>query len=88
MIKNKKGQATLGIAIVIAIIVFLMGMPVVNILKGEVNTARGSTGLDCSNASITDGTRLTCLGVDLVIPYFMLIVISIAIGLITARFLI
>lgn len=80
-------DGSLGVVIVIAIFIFIVGIPVVNILKGEVTTARGSTGLDCTNSSITDGTKLTCLAVDTTIPYFMLVVISIAGGMIVGRFL-
>lgn len=86
MIKGKKGN--LGIAVIVAIMIFLIGLPIVNILKPEVDVARGSSGLDCSNVSISDGTRLTCLGVDLVIPYFLLIVCSAAGGFVASRFLI
>ena len=83
---NKRGN--LGIAVIIAITIFLIGIPIINILKPEIDVARGSSGLDCSNVSISDGTRLTCLGVDLVIPYFLLIILSAAGGFIAERFLI
>lgn len=83
---NKKAQMSLGIAIVIAILIFLMGIPVINILKPEIDTARGSSGLDCTNTSITDGNRLTCLGVDIVLPYFIWIVLASAGGVVIARF--
>lgn len=82
---NKKGQS-LGLSIVIAIFIFLIGIPIVNVLKPEVDVARGVNGLDCTNTSISDGMRLTCLAVDLVIPYFMLLVISAAGGFIISRF--
>lgn len=82
---NKKG--TLGVAVVIALIIFLMGIPVINLLKPDVDIARGSTGLDCTNSSISDGAKLTCLGIDTVIPYFILIVLSVAGGLVGSKFL-
>lgn len=81
---NKRGQ-TLGISIIVAITIFLVGMVVVNILTPEVTSARSATGLDCSNSDISDGTKLTCLVVDLAIPYFFVIVISLAGGWITSR---
>ena len=81
--KSKKAQS-MGIAVVIAITLFIIGMTVVNILKPEVTSARSSTGLNCTG-DISDGTKLTCLAVDLVIPYFIIIIISAAGGLITAR---
>jgi hypothetical protein len=82
---NNRGA--MGFSIVIGIMIFLIGIPIINILKPEIDVARGSSGLDCSNVSISDGTRLTCLGVDLVIPYFILIVLSVAGGFIAERFL-
>lgn len=85
---KRRGQTTIALAIIIGLIVFLMGIPVVNILKGEVTTARGTDALDCTNSSISDGNRLTCLGVDLVVPYFIWIVISLSISIVIARFVI
>lgn len=83
---NSRGQAV-GLAIIFAITFFIVGLGFFNILAPEVTTARGATGLNCINASnISDGTRLTCLAVDFVIPYFILLVISISGGLIIRRF--
>jgi len=83
---NKKGS--IGFTLVIAITIFLIGLPIINVIKPEVDTARGINGLDCANESISDGTRLTCLGVDLIIPYFILIVLSVIGGLMASKFLI
>jgi hypothetical protein len=83
---NKRGN--IGIAVIVAIMIFLIGLPVINILKPEVDRARGASGLDCTNVSISDGTRLTCLGTDLVISYFILIVVSAAGGFVASKILI
>tara|TARA_Y100000310_G_C20633498_1_gene789930 strand:- start:1195 stop:1467 length:273 start_codon:yes stop_codon:yes gene_type:complete len=88
---NRKGQ-TLGIALVIAITIFIVGMLNVNFIKDEVTRVRDSSNLDCGNTAefpegISDGTKLSCLVVDLVVPYFIIIIFSVAGGLITARFL-
>ena len=81
---NNRGQ--MGIAVIAAIMIFMVGMLVINILKPEVTTARSAaSGLDCANTTITDGTKLTCLVVDFTVPYFILIVFSAAGGFITAR---
>lgn len=83
---NKRGQG-LALAITFAITFFIVGLGLFNILAPEVTIARGATSLNCINASnISDGTRLTCLAVDLTIPYFILLVISISGGLIIRRF--
>tara|TARA_R100001530_G_scaffold126389_1_gene95217 strand:- start:2115 stop:2378 length:264 start_codon:yes stop_codon:yes gene_type:complete len=85
--QNKKGQ-TLGIAIMIAITIFIVGMLAVNFLKPEITRARDATNLNCANADdISDATKLTCLVVDVVVPYFIILIFSVAGGLITARFL-
>ena len=82
--RNKRGQ-TLGVAIIISIFIFIVGMLTINIIKPEVTTARSPEVLDCANNSITDGNKMACLAVDVVVPYFIIIVLSIAGGIITAR---
>ena len=80
---NKKAQ-TLGIAIMGAIIVFIIGMMSINFLFDEVVNTR--TNLDCSNAAgISDATKLLCLVIDTTIPYWIWLVFSITIGIIIAR---
>jgi hypothetical protein len=82
---NKKGQiSSLGISIIVAIVLFIAGMMTVNIIKGDVTTTRND--LQCSG-DISDGTKMLCLVVDFVVPYFFIFVISAAGGLITYRFL-
>ena len=81
---NNRGQ--MGIGVVAAIMIFMVGMVIVNIMKPEVTTARSAaSGLDCGNSSISDGTKLTCLAVDFTIPYFFIIVFSAAGGFILVR---
>lgn len=81
---NKKGQ--LGISIIVAIMIFMTGIILINILKPEITTARSSNALDCSNSSITDSTKLTCLVFDLGIPYFIVIVLSATGGMVVSKF--
>lgn len=81
---NNKGQ--LGISIIVAIMIFIVGMITINILKPEITTARASTALDCGNISISDGTKLTCLMVDFTIPYFFIVILAAAGGLIVSKF--
>ena len=92
---DKRGQS-LGIAIIVAITLFMVGLVSINFLMPEVTTARNSDNLDCSNSTannltskgISDSTKLTCLAVDLAIPYFILLIIASAGGFIVSRFLI
>jgi hypothetical protein len=85
---NSKAN-TLGLAMIVAVTIFIVGMISINFIKTEVTSARDATNLDCSNAAdISDGTKLTCLMVDLVVPYFILTIFSVAGGLIVARFVV
>ena len=85
---NKKGQ-TVFISIIYAIIIFMIGMILINFLKPELVTARDPTNLDCSNASgITDGNKLMCLFTSLTLPLFILAIVSLAGGFLLSKYLI
>jgi hypothetical protein len=59
-------------------------MIIVNFIKPEVTSTYSQ--LNCSNASaITDGTKLMCLNIDLVVPYFIILVFAIAGGILTDK---
>jgi len=80
---NNKGQ-TMGIAILSAIIVFIIGMVCINFVLDEVTNAR--TDLSCADASsISDGTKLLCLIIDTNVPYFIWLVFCISLGAILQR---
>ena len=79
----KKAQ-TFGVTLVSAIVVFIIGLMMINFLMPEITTFR--TNLNCADASaITDGTKLLCLAVDTTIPYWILLIFSILVGSIAAR---
>ena len=81
---EKKAQTfSFGIAIIIAIFIFMIGMMSINFIKDEVTRAR--TGLDCTSTTISDGNKLMCLLTDATVPYFIISIFSIAGGLIVAR---
>lgn len=83
---NNSGQ-TLMLSILFAVFIFIFGILILNIIKPDVPTAR--IGLDCTNYNnISDGNKVTCLMVDWVVPYFILLVISAAGGVILERLLI
>ena len=81
---NKKAQ-TMGLAVVMAITIFIVGMLSINFIKTEVTSARNASNLNCADITISDGTKLTCLAIDLVVPYFIIVIFSVAGGLIVAR---
>ena len=81
---NNKAQ-TMFIAVLIAGMIFFTGVIFINFIKDDITTTR--TSMDCSNSTISDGAKLTCLGIDIVVPYFIVVFISAAGGLIAARLL-
>ena len=82
---NKKAQS-LGLGIMGFMLVILVGFMSVNFLMTEVSEAR--TNLNCANAAaIEDGNKLLCLAADITIPYWIWIILSVAIGAVTGRFI-
>ena len=88
---NKKAQSTglpgLGIAFMVALFIFLIGMVNINFIKDEVTRARGVDQLNCYSDSISDGGKVTCLLVDIVVPFFIIIIFAAAGGILTAKLL-
>lgn len=86
---NKKGQLNMiGISLMIAIFLFMIGITQINFIKGIVTDVRGGSQLYCSSTNLSDGQKLTCLLVDLVIPLFIITIFSATGGIITAKLLI
>jgi hypothetical protein len=81
---NKKGNVYS--VIMIALVIFMVGMIMVNFLKPLVTSARSD--INCDGGSITDGTKLMCLNVDIAVVYFILLILSLTAGVITDKLLI
>lgn len=80
---NNKGQ-TMGIAILSAFVIFIIGMMSINFVLTDVTTAR--VALSCSDVdNISDGTKFLCLIIDTNVPYFIWLVFSISLGAILVR---
>lgn len=75
---NKKGSFLLSVSI--GLFIYIMGVLFIPFITDDITTTRND--LDCTNSSITDSTKLTCLAVDLVVPYFIWFFISLLIGFI------
>lgn len=74
---NKKGSAFLGVALFLFL--FVMGILFIPFFTDDITTTRIL--LDCANASgITNGTKLMCLNIDLLIPYFIWFIVSVSLG--------
>ena len=80
---NKKGQS-IGLSIMGLIFFIIIGFMSINFFFDEIDTARLE--LNCANAAdISDGTKLTCLVLDLRIPYWVWIILSVGIGFVLVR---
>ena len=80
---NKKGS--MGLAILSALGIFIIGFMVINFLMPEVSTFR--IDLNCAYPDqIQDGNKLLCLVGDVGIPVYIWAVISLGIGAIIGRF--
>jgi hypothetical protein len=66
--KQRKGQILL-LGMMIAIFVFIFAIIAAPVLKDMIDYGR--TGMDCSNTSITTGQKMTCIAIDLILPYFI-----------------
>lgn len=83
---NNKGQAAL-VGIMIGVMVFILAMIFIAPIGDVIDEVRGADQLDCSNSSISDGHKATCLIVDLFLPYFIAVVIAVGAGFMSARFI-
>lgn len=93
---NKKGQ-TIAVGIISTIFIFLFGVLFISFVQLEADQAlnkttslfanEGGPGLDCDNKNISDGSKVACLGAELAVPYFIILVISLAGGAIISRLL-
>ena len=76
---NKKGSIFFGV--IIGIFIFVCGVLFLPFLADDISTTR--TDLKCSEAvNITGGVMITCLSVDILIPYVILFFSSLALGFI------
>jgi len=72
------------LAILSAIAIFIVGFTLLNFLLPEVSTFR--TDIGCATAStLSDGAKVLCLVGDGIIPYVIVAIISLAVGVITSR---
>lgn len=81
--KSKRGQS-MGLAIMGLIFFVIIGLTCVNFFFNEIDTARAA--LSCASPDdISDGTKITCLIVDIVLPYWIWIIISVGVGFVLVK---
>lgn len=74
------------LSVLFAAFFFILGIVFVNFIQPEVRNAE--TGLDCTNLTISDGAKLACLITGGVVPYFIVLILSVAGGVIMERLVI
>jgi len=83
--RSKRGQVFL-VGLMLGIATFLLAMIFIDPLTDVITESRSASQLDCSNSSISDGKKMTCLTVDLFLPIFIATVVGLAGAFITAKF--
>ncbi len=73
---NKKGGLFLGLMFMF--IFFIFGMLMLPYMKDGATEMR--TDVQCTNSSISDGAKVTCLLGDSSVPYFIVIIMMLAGG--------
>jgi hypothetical protein len=68
VLNNKRGQSVV-VGIMIAVIVLIFLFQIINPIKSIAQGARND--LDCTNTSISTGTKATCILVDWYTFYFI-----------------
>ena len=69
--RGKKGGLAMGV--LFAFMFFILGMLILPFAKDQVTDSR--TSLDCTNSSISDGNKTTCLMVDGTVPYLIIAIL-------------
>ena len=81
---NKKGN--LIMAIDLAFMLFVSGIMIFNVVKSDTLLSQSTANLDCDNPLISDGTKVTCLAIDSIVPYLLILIISLAGGIVLDKF--
>jgi len=78
-IKKKGKRANIYLGLGMGLFIYIMGVLFLPFILDDIDSSR--LNLDCSNSSaISDGTKLTCLGISGLVPYYIWFFISVALG--------
>lgn len=81
---NKNGQIFI-LRFMTATFILLLALGFLNPFKDTIILNRDSSHLDCTNTSISDGSKITCLGLDMSLWYFLGAIIVAGIGVLWER---
>ena len=82
---NKKGQRLI-LGVMFFVMAFIVAVLFTSPLKEMVDIARDSEHLDCDASNVTTGTSLTCVAVDLFLPFFIIAIIGVGATMLTSKF--
>ena len=80
---NKQGNIMM--TIIIALAFFMFAMLFLGFIMDNIAVSRTSDNLDCSNLNITSGNKIACIGVDLIVPSFIITIVIIGVGVIILK---
>ena len=80
---NKKGNFMM--TAIIALAFFMFGILIIGLLFTDISITRSSDSLDCSNEDISSGNKLACLGVDFIVPAFIISLVIICGGAVVVK---
>ena len=84
MFDNNKGMGNMLFVIVVTFLLFMVGSLFINPIKDSVTDFR--TNIGCAvPATLSDGAKILCLGGDIVVPYFILLMFSTIGGIVLAK---
>ena len=79
--KSKKGNIFLGVTI--ALLLWISGVIIMPFLLDDTDTFRNT--MECTDSSISNGAKVSCLFSDALIPYYIYFFASLAIGYLAGR---
>jgi hypothetical protein len=84
MMNNKHGQV-IAYTLMLGTVIIILALALAPVVKEQVDNSRNATNMDCSNASVSNFVKATCVISDISIFYFIGGLVFIAGAVITAR---
>lgn len=81
---KKRAQAML-LGVMFFVFAFIMAVVLSQPLREQIDIMRDADHLNCTQDNITTGVALTCVAVDLTLPFFLMTVIVAGTGLIFTK---
>lgn len=84
MVVNKKGQFSMILGVMLFMFAFITAVLLSSSIKELTEISRDSSHLDCTNTTaLSAGEAMSCVAVDLYLPFFVITIIGIGATLVT-----